>query len=118
MKKYNYKQVQRRAYKKGYYVRPTMTTKNYKEYKEGFKYVMFPKKSQLSQDDFIYFNRLIDAIEIFDEIDRKREEEAMKEIEIFKQEKAEQQTIIEKDFLDYVFEDEFLKEVFDDEKYL
>lgn len=113
MKKYNYKQVQRRAHKEGYYIRPTMTTKNYKEYKEGFKYVMFPNRI-VSQDDFIYFNRLYDAMEIFDEMDRKREEEAMDLTVLEKEHKA----IIEQDFLDYVFEDEFLKEVFDDEKYL
>ena len=117
MKKYNYKQVQRRAYKKGYYVRPTMTTKNYKEYKEGFKWVMFPNRI-VSQDDFIYFNRLYDAMEIFDEMDRKREEEAMDLKERLLEEEKEQKAIIEQDFLDYVFEDEFLKEVFDDEKYL
>ena len=113
MKKYDYKQVQRRAHKEGYYIRPTMITKNYKEYKEGFKYVMFPDRI-VSQDDLIYFNRLYDAMEIFDQMDRKREEEAMDLTVLEKEHKA----IIEQDFLDNVFEDEFLKEVFDDEKYL
>ena len=117
MKKYNYKQVQRRAHKEGYYVRPTMDKKNCKEYQEGFKYVMFPRRI-LSQDDFIYFNRLYDAMEIFDEIDRKREEEAMKLTAKRLEEEKEHNAIIEQDFLDEVFEDEFLKEVFDDEKYL
>ena len=113
MKKYNYKQVQRRAYKEGYYVRRAMETKNFKEYQEGFKYVMFPRRI-LSQNDFIYFNRLYDAMEIFDQMDRKREEEAMDLTVLEEEHKA----IIEQDFLDNVFEDEFLKEVFDDEKYL